>query len=107
MGPVMIVYAHSALLMQWKGSNALSPVEARRFAKASYCLKRCSASFGGLQLRGFVRAGWANGDSLSNCSLHCIVDILLIAHVLDVALLSEAPFLKRWQRLGLFGLDYI
>ena len=93
--------------MQCRGSNASSPVEARRFAKASYCLKRCSASFGGRQLSGFVRAAGADGDSLSNCSLHCIVDILLIAHVLDVALLGEAPFLKWWQRLGLLGLDYI
>ena len=54
-----------------------------------------------------MRALGANSDSVCNGSLDGRVHILLVAHVLDVPLLCEAPFLKGGQRFGLLGLDYV
>ena len=84
-----------------------SPVKTSRLAKASDSLKGCRAILGWLHCRSLVRPSRPYGNCLCNGGLQCIVYILLVAHVLDVALFGEAPFFEGGQRLGLLGLGYV
>lgn len=54
-----------------------------------------------------VRTTGTNSHSFCNGGLQCMMHVVLIAHVLNVALLCEAPLLKRRERLSLLRLNYV